>query len=45
LKNKENDELKNEIAIKHGYKIFRVKEKNANDIEILLTLKKLAYEN
>jgi hypothetical protein len=45
LKNKENDELKNKIAIKHGYKIFRVKEKNANDIEILLTLKKLAYEN
>lgn len=45
LKNIENDKLKDEIAIRNGYKIFRVKEKKCKDIEILLKIKKEAYEN
>lgn len=45
LKNIENDKNKDEIAIRNGYKIFRVKEKECKDIEILLKIKKEAYEN
>lgn len=45
LKNKINDKSKDEIALKNNYKIFRVKEKEAKDINILLKIKKLAYEN
>jgi very-short-patch-repair endonuclease len=43
LKNIENDRIKDDIAKKHGYIIFRVKESECKNIEILYKLKKL-YE-
>jgi len=44
-KNIKNDKIKDQIALKNGYKIFRVKESKAKDIEILKKIKKIAYEN
>lgn len=44
LKNIENDKLKDRLAIENGYKIFRVKESESKDINILLKLQNL-YEN
>ena len=44
-KNIKNDKIKDQIALENGYKIFRVKESKAKDIEILKKIKKIAYEN
>lgn len=44
-KNIINDRIKDKIAIDAGYKIFRVKESRAKDIEMLYKIQKLAYEN
>ena len=40
-KAKENDKIKDEIAIKEGYTLFRIKEKEEKDIEILKKIEKL----
>jgi hypothetical protein len=40
-----SDKIKNEIAFLNGYKIYRVRERKSKNIEILLEIKKLAYEN
>ena len=45
LKNIDNDKLKDDIAVRNGYKIFRVKDSQSKDIEILNKIKKIAYEN
>ena len=39
-----NDKDKEELAIKNGYMLFRVKEKESKQIELLLKIKELANE-
>jgi len=38
---KKNDKIKNDIALNNGYILFRVKEKESKDLEILLKINKL----
>jgi len=39
-----NDKIKEELAIKNGYMLFRVKEKESKQIELLLKIKELTDE-
>ena len=43
LKNKINDEIKNNIALKNNYIIFRIKESESKDINMIIKLNKI-YE-
>lgn len=45
LRNIKRDKEKDKIAIRNGYKIFRIKESESKNIEILIKLKKISYEN
>lgn len=40
---KENDKYKNELALKHGYQILRINDKNVKDLETIIKIKKI-YE-
>lgn len=42
-KAKDNDKYKNELAVKHGFEIFRIDEKEAKNIETLKKIKEI-YE-
>lgn len=40
---KANDKYKNELALKHGYQILRINDKNVKDLETIIKIKKI-YE-